>query len=72
MLEKGKDDDENNKDDNDDVETVFDNGEEEMGGVLHRCGQRTGKEYEGLRLEVAMNWRRSWERQPFIVPISCL
>ena len=62
MLEK-------RDDDNDDVETVLDNSEEEMGGVLYRCGQRTREEYEGLKLEVAMDWKSSWEGQHFIVPI---
>ena len=61
MLEKGG--------DNDDVETVLDNGEEEMGGVLYRCGQRTGGDNEGLKLEVVMDWESSWEGQHFIVPI---
>ena len=56
-------------DDNDDVETIVDNGKEEMGGVLFRCGQRTGGVNEGLKHEEVMDWKSSWEGQHFIVPI---
>ncbi|KAK0508869.1 hypothetical protein JMJ35_008240 [Cladonia borealis] len=69
MLEKRKDDD----DDNDDVETILGDGEEEdMGGVLYRCGERTREEYEGLKLEIVMDWRWSWKRLHIMEPILCL